>query len=256
MKRQPAGMPRFRAMRGSKTGGMAVALHAHNEAQLISAVSGTMQVYTTSGRWLVPPQLSVWVPPGVPHRLDVLSDTESRMMFWHKSALQDWAPAASLDRAFALRMNPLLRELICAAFEAEATPEKAELVARLILHQLIETPDAPTFLPLPESAVGRRVADLAMADPRMDFDIDELASRAATSVRTISRLFPVETGLTFKAWRQRARVVLSMDKLSAASALSQVAADAGFSSTAAFCYAFRQVTKMTTSAFLDQQRVD
>jgi AraC-like DNA-binding protein len=255
MKRQPAEPQRFRAMRSSKTRGMAVALHAHSEAQLISAASGTMQVYTTSGRWLVPPQLSVWLPPGVPHRVEVLSDTKSRMMFWHKSALQEWAPAASLDRAFALRMKPLLRELICAAFESEATPEKAELVARLILHQLIETPDAPTFLPLPASAIGRRVADLAMADPRMDLDIHDLALRAATSVRTISRLFPVETGLTFKAWRQRARVVLAMDQLSARSAISRVAADAGFASTAAFCFAFRQVTKMTTSAFLDQQGV-
>ena len=250
-KRQPAAQPPFRTLRGTKTRGTTVALHAHDEAQLIFAASGTMQVYTTSGRWLVPPQLAVWVPVGVPHRVDVLSDTEHWMIYWHLSASRAWAPSRSLDRAFALRVTPLLRELIFAAFEAGATPDKTELVVRLILHELTETPDAPTFLPLPVSAIGRRVADMAVADARGRLDIGELASRAATSVRTISRLFPVETGLTYKAWRQRARIVLAIDQLSAGSAISQVAAHAGFASTAAFCFAFRQVTRMTPTTFLD-----
>ena len=147
-------------------------------------------------------------------------------------------------------MTPLLRELIFAAFLADAAPEKTGLVVRLILHELTETPDAPTFLPLPESAIGRRVADLALGDPRGQVGIVELASRAATSARTISRLFPVETGLTYKAWRQRARIVLAIDRLSGGSAIAQVAAQAGFASTAAFCFAFRQVTEMTPTAFL------
>jgi AraC-like DNA-binding protein len=250
MTRQPG----YRTIRGTNRRGATVDWHAHDEAQLIFAASGTMQVTTKAGRWLVPPQLAVWAPAGVHHRIDILSDTDLWMIYWHEAAAFAWAPAASLDRAFALRVTKLLRELIFAAFDADATPEKAALVVRLILHELTETPDAPTFLPLPASVIGRRVADLAFADPRMHFDIDELASRAATSVRNISRLFPLETGLTFKAWRQRARIVLAIDRLSAGSAISQVAAHVGFASAAAFCYAFRQVTRMTPTEFLDQGR--
>ena len=226
-------------------------MHAHDEAQLIFAASGTMQVYTAFGCWLVPPQLAVWVPAGVAHRSEMLSDTEHLMIYWQAAASQRWAPAQSLDRAFALAVTPLLRALIFAAFGDDATPVKKELVVRLILHELTETPDAPTFLPLPESAIGRQVADLALADPRGRLTLRELASLAATSVRTISRLFPRETGLTFKAWRQRARIVLAIDQLSTGSAIFQVAARAGFASTAAFCFAFRQVTKLTPTAFLD-----
>ena len=255
MKRQPAGRTRFRTMRVTKTRGAAVALHAHDEAQLIFAASGTMQVYTTSGRWFVPPQLAVWAPAGVPHRIDVLSDIEFSMIYWTSASLRDWAPPDLRDRAFALRVTPLLRELILTAFEADVTPVKSELIVRLILHELTGTPDAPTFLPLPASTIGRRVADLALADPRNQLDVGELASRAATSVRTVSRLFPVETGLTFKSWRQRARIVLAIDQLSAGRAISQVAAQAGFANTAAFCSAFRQVTQMTPTTFLGQADV-
>ena len=214
------------------------------------AASGTMQVYTTAGRWLVPPQLAVWVPAGVLHGVDVLSDTEHSMIYWQPSAAQEWAPSGALDRAFALRVTPLLRELIFAAFAEDGLSSKAELVVRLILFELTETPDAPTFLPLPASAIGKRVTDLALADPRTQLDIGDLATRAATSVRTISRLFPAETGLTYKTWRQRARIVLAIEQLSSGQAISLVATQAGFSSTAAFCFAFRQVTRMTPTSFL------
>jgi AraC-like DNA-binding protein len=255
MVRQTMSMTRqtlpFRISRGSKMRGAATALHNHEEAQLIFAASGTMQVYTQSGCWLVPPQLAVWVPTGVVHRVDVLSDIEHRMIYWHPTALRAWAPSVSLDRAFALRVTPLLRELVFTAFQEDAAAERTELVVRLILHELTETPDAPTFLPLPAGAIGRRVAELAFTDPGNQLDIGDLASRAATSVRTISRLFPAETGLTYKTWRQRARIVLAIDQLSAGTAINQVAARAGFASTAAFCFAFRQVTSLTPTSFLE-----
>ena len=253
-KRQSAAQLPFRIVRATKPRGTGAALHGHHEAQLIFAASGTMQVYTASGRWLVPPQLAVWVPGGVLHGVDVLSESEHCMIYWQPSAVRDWAPPASLDRAFALRVTPLLRELIFAAIGADCSPDKTGLVVRLILHELTETPDAPTFLPLPASVIGRRVADLALADGRSQLDIDELASRAATSIRTISRLFPVETGLTYKAWRQRARIVLAIDQISAGNAITQVAAHIGFASTAAFSFAFRQVTNMTPTAFFDNAR--
>jgi AraC-like DNA-binding protein len=254
MTRQQPTARLFRTLQRTKARGSAIPSHAHDEAQLIFAASGTIQVYTKAGRWLVPPQLAVWAPARVSHRVDVLSDTELWMIYWHPNLLRKWAPSKPLDREFVLRVTPLLRELIFAAFDRAAPFEKTELAARLILHELTESPDAPTFLPFPASAVGRRVADLAIADPGMRLDLGELACRAATSVRTISRLFPAETGLTFKAWRQRARIVLAIDKLTEGCPISQVAAQTGFASTAAFSSAFRHVTTMTPTAFLDDSR--
>ncbi|WP_375383518.1 hypothetical protein [uncultured Sphingomonas sp.] len=84
------------------------------------------------------------------------------------------------------------------------------------------------------SAVGRRVADLNLAGPLGQIDIDDLTSLAATSARTISRLVSPETGLTDKAWQQRAQVPVKIERLSAADTIAQVAARAGFASTAAF----------------------
>lgn len=244
--------PPFSIQRGFKQRGGGMPTHSHHEAQLTFAASGMVQVCTEAGRWLVPSQLAVWIPAGVLHRVEVLSDANLWMVHWNPSVAQAWAPPKPLDRTFALRVTPLLRTLFDTAFAADTGPEKTELVVRLMLHELTETAHAPTFLPMPTNPICQRVADLALSDCQNRLSVTELASRSATSVRTLSRLFPMETGLTFKSWRQRARIVQAMDRLARGKEIARVSMEFGFSSTAAFSSAFRQVTAMTPTAFMSQ----
>ena len=241
----------FKIHRASKQRGEGLPLHSHDEGQLTFAASGMVQIHTEAGIWLVPPQLAAWVPAGMVHRLEILTDADLWMVHWDKAALQAWGSHAALDRAFALRVTPLLRALLSEALSTDSTPDKAELVVRLMLYELKAMKDAPTFLPLPASPVGQRIAELALADHRNLLGLGELAWRAATSVRTVTRLFPKETGLTFKAWRQRARIVWAMEQLARGDPPSRVSRETGFASTAAFSCAFRQVTAMTPTAFME-----
>ncbi len=244
----------FTVHRVTKPSGSALPIHSHNEAQLTFAASGMIQLHTDEGIWLVPPQLAAWIPAGVPHRLDIITAAELWMLQWQPSALINWAPAHFPDRAFASKVTPLLFSLLGAAIEDNVRTDRTELVVRLILHELSAVSDAPTYLPLPRNLVAKRVAEVALGDHCNRMDLAELASRAATSVRTASRLFPMETGMTLKAWRQRARIVRTMEQLAQGKAIAQVASDAGFSSTAAFSCAFRQVTAMTPGTFLCMPR--
>lgn len=243
----------FSITRGTKQRDGGYGMHAHAEAQLTFAASGMVQVHTDEGRWLVPPQLAVWIPAGVQHRAEILTDAELWMVHWQPAALAAWAPPTLPERTFALRVTPLLRTLLETAVAEHNAPDKAELTVRLMLHELTEIAHAPTFLPLPTSVVGRRVAELAIGDRQHQLNTDELANRAATSVRSLSRLFPAETGLTFKAWRQRARIVFAMDCLARGETIAKVVQATGFASTAAFSAAFRQVTGVTPTTFVDGQ---
>jgi AraC-like DNA-binding protein len=240
----------FSISRGIKGRASGLPAHAHAAAQLTFAASGIIQAHTPDGRWLVPPQLAVWIPEGVSHHVEVLTDAELWVVHWQPSAVQVWGPGRLPDRPFALRVTALLRSLLTAIFAVDIETGKAELIARLMLHELTETAHAPTFLPLPTTVAARRVAELALDDPRTELNIDVLASRAATSARTISRIFRAETGMTFKAWRQRARIVHAMDRLARGEPIARASATCGFSSTAAFSSAFRQVTAMTPTEFL------
>lgn len=239
----------FDVHRARKSREESLPAHAHDAGQLTFAASGMAQVHTCNGIWLVPPQLAIWVPPGMVHRIEILTDAELWIVHWPAGALRTVGDAAAPGRAFALRITPLLRSLLNAAVDLAPGSAKAAPIAELMLHELTEMADAPTFLPLPASAAGRRVADVMLADRRNVLDLAEIASRAATSVRTASRLFPAETGLTLKAWRQRARIVRAIERLGAGGDPGLVAREGGFSSTAAFSSAFRQVTGTTPTAF-------
>ncbi len=239
----------FSIHRASKPKGSALPQHVHDQGQLTFAASGMVQLHTDDGVWLVPPQLAAWVPAGVPHRLDIITDAELWIILWQKDAIRDWAPPSFPERPFISRVTPLLRALLDEAVATDLGPQKAELIVRLALHEMTILQEATTFLPLPKSALGRRLADIAVADHCHSLDVGELALRAATSVRSASRLFPLETGMTLKAWRQRARIVWAMEQLSSGKAIATVATNAGFGSTAAFSAAFKQVTGTTPTAF-------
>jgi AraC-like DNA-binding protein len=227
------------------------ALHRHEEAQLLFASHGVMQVTTPSGRWLVPPARAVWLPSRFEHVVDSLSDIEMRTLYVDPEWLAAHPEAARLDRAFVVVVRPLLRHLILALFDPSADLQRTNLLVQLALYELVEAEDATTFMPMPIDKRARRVAELALADPGGACELGDFAREAGASPRTITRLFPAETQLTFKEWRQRARIMVAVEALGGGGVtIKQIAARTGFASPAAFGHAFRQVMGMTPGEFL------
>ena len=233
-------------VRGTRLG-----LHVHREAQLLFASSGVMQVTTPKGRWLVPPARAVWLPPGIEHAVDVLADIEMRALLVPPDWLALHPEASRLQDEFVVAVGSLLREAILAAFKPESHPKRIDLLVELALFELAEDEDAATFMPLPNDPRARRVADMILADPASDRDLELLAHAAGASARTITRLFPAETDLTFKEWRQRARIMAAVEALGGGQvSIKQLALQLGFSSVAAFSHAFRQIMGMTPSEMM------
>ena len=230
--------------------GTQLGLHVHTEAQLLFASRGVMQVTTPKGRWLVPPRRAVWVPPRLEHAVDMLTDLEMRSLYIAPTWLASHPEMPRLGREFVVAVGTPLRELVLAMFADGADPRRVDLLARLALFELAEAEDAATFMPMPSDPRARRVAEQVLADPAGVRDLSDLALAAGASQRTITRLFPAETDLTFKEWRQRARILASLEMLdSGLASVSQVAARLGFSSAAAFGHAFRRVLGITPGEF-------
>jgi AraC-like DNA-binding protein len=76
------------------------------------------------------------------------------------------------------------------------------------------------------------------------------------SERTLARRFVQETGLGFGQWRQRMRLLLSLDALQAGDSVTQVALAHGYDSPSAFIAAFRSAFFCTPGALLRQQDPD
>jgi len=228
--------------------GTRIGFHVHPEAQLLFAFKGIMQVTTPKGRWFVPPERAVWIPPRMEHAVDVLADIEMRSLLIARKRLKVHPEASRLAREFVVVVKPLLREAILTSFAADTQPRLRELLADVALFQLAEAEDPGSFIPLPVEPRARAVAELVLGDPTGALELSELSKRAGASARTITRLFPAETGLTFKAWRQRARIMVALKLLGEDdTSIKRVAAKLGFSSVAAFSFAFRQVMNVPPS---------
>jgi len=229
--------------------------HLHREAQLVYAARGTMQVTTPKGRWLVPPDRAVWVPARFEHAIDVLADIEMRTLYFDVAWLKRERHGASLASEFVVRVSPLLHQAILALFDDGKSRERMALLIKLVMLELDRAEDSATFIPLPREPRCRRAADIVLADPTADHEIESLASEVGTSVRTLSRLFSAETQLSFKRWRQRARIAAAIEKLSTDAGVSvkQLASDLGYASVPAFSHAFRQVTGKTPTEFAGKE---
>src|SRR5882724_11955371 len=227
--------------------------HMHRESQLVYAATGTMQVTTPKGRWLVPPDRAVWVPALFEHAIDVLADIQMRTLYFDLAWLKREQRSKSLAAEFVVRVSPLLHQAILALFDDHNTPERTALLIKLAMLELHQAEDSATFIPLPHEPRCRRAADIVLRAPAASHEIETLAQKVGTSARTLSRLFASETQLSFKSWCQRARIAAAIERLSMGNNVSvkKLAAELGYASVPAFSHAFRQVTGKTPREFLD-----
>lgn len=211
--------------------------HRHAAGQLIFAASGVMTVTTDVGRWVVPPERAVWVPPHVAHAIRMTGAVRMRTLY-----LEGKATAGLPATCAVVQVRPLLRELILQAVAIPqpypASGREARLVAVLV-DELTAARTAPLHLPMPRDPRLVAVTGPLAADPADKRPLAAWARTAGASARTLARLFPRETGLSFAHWRQQARLLRALERLAAGEAVTTVALDLGYESPSAFITMFR-----------------
>lgn len=98
----------------------------------------------------------------------------------------------------------------------------------------------PLQLTLPVDRRARNVANQLLKNPACELDQTQLAQQWGLSVRSLSRLFTQQTGLSFSQWRQQAKVVTSLQWVLAGLPVSEVALRSGYSNVRAYIDVFRQ----------------
>ncbi|MGE8401547.1 MAG: AraC family transcriptional regulator [Delftia tsuruhatensis] len=264
-----AGLPELQAaaplpvtgVAGDYPAGMEVQEHSHECCQLLYAVQGVLEVRARSGRWVVPPTRGVWLCSGVPHSLRMRGAVQVRSLFVDAQAAQGLPVADCV-----IEVSPLLRELISEVARWPAAPQRGQdetrnrLVVELLLQELLQPPVVPFHLPWPQdarmAAVCRALAEEGQAVGQGGERAENLAAtaadwaaRLAMGEKTFHRHFLQATGLSFGRWRQRARLLSSMQALLAGRPIVQVALEAGYESHSAYSLAFRRQFGMPPSAF-------
>jgi len=237
--------PNVVALANDYPAGHAVAPHSHRRAQLIFASRGVMTVTTDAGAFVVPAQRAVWMPAGVTHRVESHGAYSMRTLL-----IRD---AAGLPgRVCVVTVGPLLRAVIMALMDARRDypldgPEAR--LAAVALDLIAVLPVAPLHLPMPSDPRLRVLASRLAADPSDNRSLEDWARDAAASARTLARLFTAQTGMTFRAWRQQARLLRALEMMAAGQSITTVALDVGYESPSAFTAMFRRALGVSPTKY-------
>ena len=223
--------------------------HVHSDqAQLMYAVRGMMNVTTPMGRWILPAGRALWIAAGTEHGLEVRTSVSLDILYLRASmrALPSWPECAVVN------VSALLRALIsaCVSLPARYALDSAEgRLAAVLVDQLAAMAQAPVDLPEPRDPRAVRIAQLARDNPADRRPLAVLAPIVASSPRTIERLFASETGMSFGAWRHRHRLIVALERLAEGENVATAGDSVGYDNPSSFIAAFRAMFGKTPGRY-------
>lgn len=223
--------------------GLDTGQHSHPRAQLLYAVSGVMRIETPGAAFLVPPSTALFLPADALHSIRMDGPVAMRTLFLREDAATRAGTVMTV-----IGVSPLLREVILAAC---AEPLDWELGGRghhlteLALDEIARAAALPLRLPMPRDIRLQRAVATLLHRPGDASGLGDLAAVAGASIRTLARLFRAETGLSFRQWRQQARMTEAMGALTTGASPAKAAVIAGYASQPAFGVAFRSLFGLT-----------
>lgn len=223
--------------------------HCHAWIQFSHADSGVIDVRTDTGRYIAPPQRAIWIPAGVTHSVHCSATTVIRSLYVAKTAMPDRVQ----DRCRVLEVSPLLKHLIRAFGELPITYDECGSAGRLaavLLDQLAAAREVGLVLPMPREPRILQICMALEADPESRDGLGTWSARLRCSERTLSRLFRLHTGLTFRLWRQRLRLISALPLLEAEHRVTDIAIRCGYDSVSAFIAAFHEHFGQTPGEFM------
>jgi AraC-like DNA-binding protein len=226
------------AAAGSQATERIIATHSHPAGELLGSMRGLLSVGAEAGLWVVPATHAVWLPPHHRHSARSHGPFTGWLVYVSEAVC-----AALPQRPCAIRTSALLREAVLRAASWPEGPADArsDRVVSVILDEIGSLPIEPLGLPFPTDTRLNRVAKALIDDPADARGLEAWADWAAASPRTLSRRFVAETGFSFSAWRQRVRLLRSLEMLAAGEPVSTIALDLGYATPSAFISLFRRV---------------
>jgi AraC-like DNA-binding protein len=228
--------------------GFKLAPHSHRRSQLAFSAKGTISVTTAHGTWVIPPSRAAWIPAGVEHYIRSSEDVCMRSVF------VDEAIRVNLTTSCVVSITPLLRELILHA--AALTPlyelgGPDERLMHVMLEQFKPLPESSLSLPMPKDRRLLKIANALIDNPADQRGLAEWSKEVGAATRTLCRLFPLETGMQFRAWQQQVRLLEALRLLAAGHPVTNVAYDVGYESPSAFVSMFKRALGKTPGQYFE-----
>jgi len=204
-------------------------------------------VETDDGFWIVPPHRAVWVPPLMEHEVTARGAVSLRNLYFDPQSVSDLPKICSV-----VTVSPLLREMVLRAINLPALydldgPDGRFL--KVLLDQIRTLPTTPLHLPMSDHPRLKPITNHLSKNPADRRSLEDWAAIMGASTRTLTRLFQKETGMSFRQWRQQARLLEALIRLAAGTPVTNVALDLGYDSQSAFIAMFKKALGKTPGKY-------
>ena len=222
--------------------------HQHNWGQFVYANQGVMAVITDGGRYLIPPEQGVWVPAKVEHEIITSTDVELTSLYIDNEQSNEFLHSCQV-----LNVSPFLKVLLNEAknidseYQWQSTQGR---LLRLIRDQISTATIIDLQLPYPKDKRLKEIISRIQKFPALKTDLNSWGKFVGASVRTLSRTFKRETGITYSEWKQRLSIQIAIKQLYMGESVGNIAINLGYESSSAFIYMFKKHMKVTPSNYL------
>jgi len=212
--------------------------HQHPWGQLTYASHGIMKVVTEHASYIIPPERALWLPKFTPHQVSTRYGVSFRSLYIDNE-MAKYLPQTTT----AIDVSSLLRELILTISHWGESYVVSSIKARLISVLLDETQSAssaPLFLNMPKDKRLIKISSKLNDDPANNTTLEQWSQTIGATPRTLNRLFQKDTQMGFVEWRQRLRILYSLERIDRGEAINLIAMDMGYDSASAFITMFKK----------------
>ena len=215
-----------------------IVTHSHPWSQLSYACKGVMHIETDAGIFVIPPEQALWIPPKAVHLHFYKQQSSNRGIYIDP----DWSKELG-DSVRMLTVDPFLKAII---LELASWPEdypETEQTTRLVqvlIDRLAVAESNVLFMPTINDKRLLPIIDALNHNPANKLTIEQWSMKVGASSRTLNRLFNKNYGMGFSRWKQKLRILKSLERLNADTNLSDVAFELGYESTSSFITAFKK----------------
>ncbi|QAY71998.1 AraC family transcriptional regulator [Agromyces protaetiae] len=217
--------------------------HRHDVHELLWGTRGSLVVETAEGDHAVPWTVGLWIPAGTAHRVAAGSGTEFACTYVPRRL------GGPRETTGAVGVPAVARAIFAELEARDLDAETRDLAERLVVRLLEDAELMRLDLPMPDDDRTRKIAEAVLDDPADQRTLDEWGSLVGASERNLSRLFKLETSLTFADWRTKARMRAAIGLLAADHPVGAVGRRVGYATPSAFVQAFRREFGTTPGAF-------
>jgi AraC-like DNA-binding protein len=151
-----------------------------------------------------------------------------------------------------IHVTELLRALIMEF--ARMTPlyrkdSSEERLVMLLLDHIRPSHTLPVVVPKANDPRLRTIMDHLLVTPQDSRTLSDWAEFLGVSEKTLTRGFLKETNMSFRKWRQQARLLKALELLADAQPVTSVAMEVGYESTSAFITMFKEACGVLPSSY-------